>query len=96
MSTRRSKVIGALKHVEYLPGRKGVLKGKIVFPGQTSLSSNNSQSASPEKAYQTISQRNEAVYTTLHTGGDITFMDSESTPDMGNRVKQIFMISISI
>ena len=91
MSTRRSKVIGSLKHVEYLPGKKGVFKGKIVFPAQTSSSKNNSRSASPEKAYQTVTDRNQDLYETLHTGGDITFMDAESILDTGMRVKQIFI-----
>lgn len=92
MSTRRHKVIGSLKHLEYVPGRKGGLKGKIVFPAQASLLQNTSRSASPEKRYPAFTERNEDFSNTLQMGGDITFMDAESHLDMGKRVKQIYRV----
>jgi len=92
MSSRRSKVIGSVKHVEYSEGRKGLLNRKIVFPAPTSSSPNNSRPASPEKGYQAFSDRNEHLPTSSDMAADITFMDSISIPDIGKRVRQIFML----
>lgn len=94
MSSRRSKVTGSVKHLEYFEGRRGV-KGKIVFPAQTS-SPNNSRPASPEKGYRASSDRNEPLSMLPDVAEDITFMDSESTPDMGKRVKPIFLLEVRL
>ena len=73
MSSRRSKVIGSVKHLEYFEGRRGVPKGKIVFPAPTCSSPNNSRPASPEKGYQAFLDRTEHLSMPSDAAGDITF-----------------------
>ena len=86
MSTRRTKVIGSLKHMEYAIGRKGKVKGKQVFPAETSLSSKASQSASLH-AENMLSQRNDDRSLNPELMGETTYMDTESLPNMGTKVR---------
>ena len=96
MSSRRSKVIGSVKHLEYFEGRRGVPKGKIVFPAPTCSSPNNSRPASPEKGYQAFLDRTEHLSMPSDVAGDITFMDSEHIPEMGKRVNSSYLLEVGL
>ena len=96
MSSRRSKVIGSLKHLEYFEGQQGVPKGRIVFPAPTCSSPKNSQPASPEKSYQAFLDGTEHLSMPSDAAGDITFMDSEHIPEMGKRVNSSYLLEVGL
>ena len=85
MSTRRSKVIGSLKHTRYIEGPHGNVKVKTVFPKDISSSQNISTSQSPQKNSVSL-PRAERAESSVDMNEEIMFMNLENEEITGTKV----------